>query len=139
LFENEVYPGIPEMLVAMQASGHRLFVATSKPTVYSTQIIDHFQLSGYFERVYGSELDGRLTDKGELIGHILTSERLDARDTVMVGDRMHDMVGARANSVIGIGVLYGYGDRDELDSAGAVALVESPADLPSAIKALHRG
>jgi phosphoglycolate phosphatase len=133
LFENSMYEDIPLTLAELSSRGHRLWVATSKPTLYSERILEHFALSQNFEAVYGSELDGTRTNKGELIAHLLDTEGLDPRECVMVGDREHDILGARANAIPSIGVLYGYGTREELESAGAYALVASPIEIPPTI------
>jgi phosphoglycolate phosphatase len=119
LFENEAYHGIEQTLSALSASHPRMFVATSKPAVYAERIIDHFGLRPYFERVFGSELDGTRTDKTELLRYALQTAKVDARQAIMIGDRSHDIVGARSNGMTAIGVLYGYGSEDELRSAGA--------------------
>lgn len=129
LFENEVYPAIPETLSALNASGYRLLVATSKPSVYATRIVDHFGLSGYFDAVFGSELDGRRADKTELLAWICDRKRLDPTAAAMIGDRHHDMVGARNNGMRAIGVLYGYGTVEELTEAGAEATCGTPEAL----------
>lgn len=129
LYENVLYPSIPEALATLQAAGKRLFVATSKPTVYAQKIVDHFGLSVYFEKVYGSELNGRLGQKSDLIAHILRQEGLAAVATMMIGDRRHDIKGALANGVQAIGVTYGYGTPQELQQAGAHRLIGQPADL----------
>lgn len=99
LFENDVYEGIPDVLHRLQKNGHILFVATSKPTVYASRIIDHFNLGQYFKTVYGSELDGTRTDKARLISYILQKESIPASETVMIGDREHDIIGATANGL----------------------------------------
>ncbi|HVT11683.1 MAG TPA: HAD family hydrolase [Fimbriimonadaceae bacterium] len=129
LFENELYEGVPEMLGELRRHGRRLFVATSKPTVFTNRILDHFEIAGFFDGAYGSELDGRRADKGELLRYIVGQEGLDAEGTVMVGDRRHDVEGARANGLPCIGVLYGYGSEAELREAGAHALADSPASV----------
>ena len=137
LFENAVYPSIPSCLERLWEEGIPLFVATSKPLVFARRILDRFELSPFFAAVYGSELDGRLSDKGELIGHVLQSEGLSARSTVMVGDREHDVLGARQNGVPCLGATYGYGGEAELDEAGAAALCDRPAALADAIVSLR--
>lgn len=137
LFENEVYAGIPEVLAALRAGGERLFVATSKPTVYAERIIDHFGLASHFEAVFGSELDGTRTDKSDLLGWIMAGQGLAAADTIMIGDRRHDVVGARNNGLRSIGVLYGFGGREELVAAGADQLCARPGELPGAVAELH--
>lgn len=129
LFENEVYPGIPEVLQTLQGSGVRLFVATSKPHVFARRIVEHFGLSSFFREVYGSELDNRNADKRDLIRHILDQERFDPWDAVMIGDREHDAIGARANGIAPIGVTWGYGSRQELTEAGVTCLVSRPDEL----------
>lgn len=132
LFENEPYPDVPAALEALQGAGFRLFVATSKPHVFARRIIDHFGLSRYFHQVYGSELDNRNADKRDLIRHIVDRERFDPAAAVMIGDREHDAIGARANRIAAIGVTWGYGSRQELLEAGVACLVERPCDLPAA-------
>lgn len=140
LFENELYPGLEDCLREFSRSGHRLSVATSKPTVYARRIVEHFGLTGYFCVVDGSELDGTRTDKTSLIAHILERDGLDRGEVVMIGDRKYDMIGAVANEIPGLGVLWGYGSRDELRNAGASRLIEWPGDLPAVIKELeHAG
>jgi phosphoglycolate phosphatase len=136
LFENSLYPTIPGVLAELRESGYRTFVATSKLQVFATRIVEHFSLAGMFEKVYGSELDGRRSDKGELIAHVLTTERLEPSAVVMVGDREHDVIGAKKSGIRCVGVTYGYGAEAELRSAGAVRLVASPAGLPQALNTL---
>jgi phosphoglycolate phosphatase len=123
-----VYPGIAEA-VRLLAMDSRCFIATSKRTVYASRIVGALEFAGNISAVYGTEPDGSLDDKARLISAILHSEGLDPNDTIMVGDRSHDMIGARANELRAIGVLWGYGSREELQSAGADALLETPADL----------
>jgi len=130
LFENELYAGIEEALTAVAASGRKLFVATSKPHVFADRIIDHFGLRKYFGRVFGSELDGTRVDKSELLRYALEETATDPASTVMIGDRKHDMIGAANNGMSAIGVLYGYGSRDELTKAGAAHLCKSPGEIP---------
>jgi phosphoglycolate phosphatase len=128
-FENKVYDGIPEVLSQLKEKGFSLFVATSKPTVYSIDIIKHFALSPYFKQVYGSELNGDLVDKTELIAHIISTEGFDKNNAVMIGDRSHDIIGAKNNGLTSIGVTYGYGTREELMDSGADLLAASPSDI----------
>ncbi len=132
LFENEVYDGIPEVLKDLQVDGHTLYVATSKPAVYAERIIDHFGLYRYFKRVYGSELDGTRSDKTSLICHILQRESIANSEASMIGDREHDIIGAKENGVYGFGVLWGYGTKDELEASGAHAFIKTPRDLVTA-------
>ena len=130
IFENEIYPGIEETLSVLAKSGRRrLFVATSKPSVYAERIIDHFRLKVYFERVFGSELDGRRSDKTDLLGYALQTMRVDPLQAIMIGDRSHDMIGARNNGMTAVGVLYGYGSKEELVAAGAHYVCTTPHGL----------
>jgi phosphoglycolate phosphatase len=129
IFENEVYPGIEDTLTALAGSGRRLFVATSKPSLYAERIIDHFKLRVYFERVFGAELDGRRSDKTELLGYALETTRVDPSQAIMIGDRSHDMIGARNNGMTAVGVLYGYGNEEELLDAGAHHICATPRRL----------
>jgi phosphoglycolate phosphatase len=129
LFENEAFPGIEDTLSALASSGRRMFIATSKPAVYAERIVDHFGLKPYFERVFGSELDGTRTDKTDLLRHALETAKVDPRQAIMIGDRGHDMIGARNNKMTAIGVLYGYGSREELEGAGAHRICETHREL----------
>jgi len=129
MVENVLYPAIPAVLEALQAAGKRLFVATSKPRSISEKIIQHFRLEQYFCRVYGSELDSTRSDKGDLIAWLLAQEGLSPDETVMIGDRKHDIIGASRNKVQAIGACWGYGTAEELIAAGATALAQKPGDL----------
>lgn len=136
LFENRVYPGIPEALVELRRRGHELRVATAKAVLYARRVLAHFDLDRHFEGVYGSEFDGRRANKGELIRFILSVDGLNPDDTVMIGDRHHDLQGARASGIRGVGVLWGFGGLAELTAAAPVQLVSRVPELPPAIAAL---
>lgn len=129
LFENEVYPGIPEALMALRIAGPRLYVATSKPRVYAERILDHFNLAGYFDRIFGSELDGANVHKTDLLRFALSETGEDPTKALMVGDREHDAIGARAHGLTAIGVLWGFGSREELEAAGVKRFLARPAEL----------
>jgi phosphoglycolate phosphatase len=129
LYENRLYPGITDVLTALGASGRRLFVATSKPAVYAERIVDHFGLRPHFERVFGSELDGSRVEKTDLLEYALKTTAVDPSRSVMIGDRSHDVIGAKHNGMPALGVLYGYGNRDELIAAGALHLCATPRDI----------
>ena len=126
--ENVVYPGIRESLNAITGAGYCCFVATTKPHVFAQRILEHFELSKYFTAVYGSELDGTRTDKTELLRYAQRQQSA-GRDSVMIGDRHHDIVGALNNGFRAIGVTWGYGTTEELRGAGADCLAASPAEL----------
>ncbi len=129
LFENKVYPGIADMLSFLQMNECTLFVATSKPTVYAKQILSHFGVDRFFSQIEGSGLDGTLSDKSDLIEHMIRTYGLSPRRTVMIGDRKHDIVGARNNQLDSIAVTWGYGSRTELIAAGATWYVDSVEEL----------
>ncbi len=129
LFENAVIPGIPDLLDRLATEGRRLFVATSKPHVFATRIIEKFGLAARFLHVYGSELDGANADKRDLLRMIVRREGLDAAATVMIGDREHDVIGARTSGIATIGVRWGYGSDEELIEAGAAVLVDRPEEI----------
>jgi len=137
LFENTVYPGIPRVLSELVEAGHELRVATSKPHVFAERILDHFELRSFFPRVYGSELTGERTDKADLIQHVLETESIEPGRACMIGDRLHDVVGAQRHGVLSIGVLWGFGDRLEMEEAAPNKIVESVYDLVHAVRDLE--
>ena len=130
IFENEVYPGIPAMLADLHGKGCKLILATSKPEEYARRIMAHFDLEQYFTAICGATLDETRTDKAEVIAYALeTADITDKIGVVMVGDREHDVIGAKKNNLPCIGALYGYGSREELTAAGAVAIADTVEDL----------
>ena len=129
LFENELFAGIDTTLASLAADGLRLFVATSKAHHFARPIVAHFGLDRYFMAVEGAELDGTRSDKAEVIAHVLALHHVDPARAIMIGDREHDIIGARKNGLRNIGVLYGFGDAAELEAAGADQLCASPADI----------
>ncbi len=130
LFENEVYPGIPELLRDLKAAGARIVVATGKPTVYSIRILDRFELLPYIDFVSGISLDKEPLDKcGVIAAGMRQLGKCDRASCVMVGDRDHDVLGAKMCGMDSIGVLYGYGSREELEVAAPTALAESVDEL----------
>lgn len=132
LFGTTIYEGIADALTVMQRAGARLFIATSKRRRFAVRIIDHLGLTAMFEAIHGSEEGGAIDHKPELLAHILAQHGLVADQCVMVGDRKYDIIGARANGMRSIGVLWGYGARAELEQAGADAVVARPELLPGA-------
>ncbi len=138
LFENKVYPAVAETLANLQQQGFHLYVATAKPTVYARQILEHFDLAQYFTVIYGSELNGERTNKGDLIEYILQQEQLDAKECVMVGDREYDILGARRNAVPSIAVSYGYGSAEEIQNAVPALVIDRFNDLILSIEQLQQ-
>lgn len=129
MFENLLYPDVVSGLGSLREAGFNLYLATSKPRVFAQQIVDHFKLTPFFLAVYGSELDGRLSEKGALIAHILHREGLDPAATMMVGDRVYDIEGGKENKIMTAAVSYGYGTRDEIDTADPDVVFETIMDL----------
>ena len=125
LFENEVYPDVKTTLAALTARGFQLFLATAKPTIYAKQILVHFDLAQYFTEIYGSELSGERTNKGDLISYILEEQNLIAAECLMVGDREYDILGARRNGIETIAVEYGYGSDAEIRAAQPKARIQN--------------
>ncbi|MGN1060066.1 MAG: HAD-IA family hydrolase [Clostridia bacterium] len=119
IFENQVYEGIPALLAALKAQNRRVYLATSKPTVYAQRILEHFHLIGYVDFTGGSELSGERVEKQDVIEYVLQENGIQRENAVMVGDRKFDIEGGRAAGISTIGVLYGYGSREELTDAGA--------------------
>jgi phosphoglycolate phosphatase len=135
LFENAVYPGVPSALEQLRAEGFVLRVVTSKPKVYADQIVDHFQLRPFFTHVYGAELSGERSTKTELLAYLLRCEPSDPARACMIGDRSHDILGAKAHGMASVGVTWGYGTRAELQAAGADRVIDEVAELIGAARA----
>lgn len=137
MLENLVYDGIPEMLAELKNKGRMLVVATSKPEIYARQILDNFDLSQYFSYIAGGNLDGTRCKKDEVIAYALEQcgVRPECRP-IMVGDREHDVIGARKVGLDCIGVLFGYGSAQELTDAGAIQLAKTVSELGSILSSL---
>ena len=130
LFENELYEGIPEMLEKLKSEGKTVIMATSKPEVYARRIAEHFDIAKYFDYMAGSELDGRRIAKNEVIEYALESLHItDRENCLMIGDRKHDIIGAKKTGMASLGVLYGYGSHEELSEAGADRIVGSVSEI----------
>ena len=131
IFENEVYAGIPEMLKTFQSKGYFLAVASSKPQVYVERILEHFDLASYFEFVGGADLEETRVGKGDVIQYVLDTCGLsDKKEKIlMIGDREHDVLGARKQGLECVGVLFGYGDRKEMEDCHAAYIAESINEL----------
>ncbi len=124
IFENEVYPGIPALLKRLRAAGLKLVMATSKPEEFAVRIAEHFGIAESFDCIAGAAMDETRTQKWEVIEYALKRCGVTDRSAVlMVGDREHDVLGAKRCGLACLGVLYGYGSREELEQAGAVAVV----------------
>ena len=130
IYEAPLYDGIEEMLKKLKQKEKRIFIATSKPEVFATQIIKYLHIEKFFDGIVGAKLDGTRTDKAEVISSLLDNyDIFDKSKVVMVGDREHDIYGAKRTDINSVGVLYGYGDMDELISAGATHIINTPMEL----------
>jgi phosphoglycolate phosphatase len=110
IFQNEVYEGIEDLLIKLKQNGLNLYIATSKLTTFAVEILKHFNLFSYFDAVIGSELDGTRCKKGDVISYVINEYKLNNKDDIiMVGDRRHDIIGAKENGIDVIGVTYGFG------------------------------
>lgn len=138
IFENVVYDGIVEMLIKLENDGYRLAVATSKPEAFAKRILDKFELSQYFEFIGGSNMDSTRSKKVDVIAHTLQNCKItDLSKAIMVGDKEHDIIGAKAVGIDSIGVLYGYGTIKELKVAKANYIAKAPSDVYKTIKSIN--
>ena len=129
IFENVMYDGVPELLAKLRGLGFSLYLATSKPEEFAKRILNRFKVDGYFEFIGGATFDGKREKKADVIRYVMNSCGISPDDAVMVGDRHHDVHGAFECSLPCIGVLYGFGSYEELTSAGAIGLAETPLDI----------
>jgi phosphoglycolate phosphatase len=136
LFENEVYPGIPELLGRLHDTGYPLYIVTSKPKIYADRIIRRFGFARFFRKVYGPELNGRFDDKSELVGFVLEQLALNPRQTVMIGDRARDIESGKAHGTRTVAVTYGFGSLEELTAAGPDCICHSPQEIFSTVQGL---
>lgn len=130
LYENTVYDGIEELLAELKAQGKQLILATSKPEPFAIEILRHFKLDKYFDFIAGATMDEKRVRKADVIAYALEScEITDLSSAIMIGDREHDVLGAKEVGLASIGVLYGYGNLEELKNAGATYIVENPMNV----------
>lgn len=134
IFENKLYPETNDFLEALQKAGKKIALATSKPEVFARQILEYFGIEDYFDVIAGSNMDGSRTKKAEVIDEVFTRFKMtegklpSKSETVMIGDRLHDIAGAQENGIDSIGVTFGYGGCDELKKAGATYIADSFAE-----------
>lgn len=132
--QNSVYDGVPQMLRQLKDDGKTLLVATSKPEIFARRIVEHFDLNKYFLFVAGASMDASRTKKASVIEYAIASTGIDKADTIMIGDRNHDILGAKNSGLKSMGVLYGYGDRQEHTDAGADYIAETPEEVVRIIR-----
>lgn len=133
MYEAQVYPGMRAVLSDLKSKGVPLFIATGKPRCVATKVVEHFELSEFFEKVYGAELDGRFVDKADLISHLYGEQGLPLREGIMIGDTAFDIRAGRLNGLSTIGVTWGYGTNDEMKAEGVGRIVEDVAELETVI------
>lgn len=130
LYENEVYPGVEKLLQVLKEQGKTLILATSKPEEFAVRILRHFGLDRYFTVMAGATMDPSRSKKGDVIAYALRESGVtEVSKAVMIGDREHDIFGAKQNGLDSIGVLFGYGDREELEKAGATYIAATVEDI----------
>ena len=130
IYENAIYDGIKGLLEKLREAGKVILLATSKPTVFAEIVLKTFHIHEYFSFIGGSELDGSRSRKGEVIGYVLDQMGItELGEAVMIGDREHDVIGAKEAGISSIGVLYGYGELEELQNSGADKIVSTVAEL----------
>ncbi len=130
IFENDLYEGIGELLSSLSIKGKKLILATSKPEHFAVKILEHFGIAKYFSFICGATMDEKRTDKDAVIEYALECAHIsDISDAIMVGDKEYDILGAKKFGMDSIGVLYGYGSRKELETAGATYIAEHPKDI----------
>ncbi len=130
IYENAVYDGVEELLKSLREKGKKIILATSKPEPFAKEILRHFGLEKYFLFAAGSTMSETRTNKAEVIEYALSECGItDKSAVVMIGDREHDIIGANKNGIDSIGVLFGYGSREELESAGATYIAETVENI----------
>ena len=130
IYENEIYEGIEELLDTLKSSGKSIILATSKPEEFAVRILEYFKIGTYFDFIAGATMDGVRNKKADVINYALEQFGvMDLSKVVMIGDRKYDILGAAQAGIDSIGVLYGYGDYQELKDANATYIVENVSDI----------
>ena len=133
ILKLKLYDDIINAIRILKEEGFNLYIATSKPRVMAVKILEHLSISDLFNGIYGAELDGVRSRKGDLISFLLEKENISTNEVIMIGDRKHDIIGAKENSIISCGVCYGYGTEEELLNAGADFIVQTPMEIRNVI------
>lgn len=138
MYENTLYDTMEEILAKLCARGYTCIIATSKPEVFAKQIVDYFHIQSYFKDVCGATMDSQRTRKEDVIAYAMKKHSLSTQQTMMIGDRKHDVIGAKINQLPSIGVRYGYGGYQELSVAGADHIVDTPQELYTYLVSLEQ-
>ncbi len=139
IYENKLFEGIPELLEAAKAQDYNIYLATSKPTVFAERILRYFKIDPYFNFVGGSGLDDSRPTKAHVIEHVMDQTDISADTALMIGDRKYDIIGGQTFQIDTVGVLYGFGDRTELEKAGATYIVDNIHELGDFLTKRKRG
>lgn len=129
IYENYIYDGVKELLEKLRNKSVKLCVATSKPQIYTDEILENLDIKKYFEIVVGSDLEGKLCNKSDIIAKVIELGGYNKSDCLMVGDRKYDIIGAKENGIKSAAVLYGYGNREEFESFGVDFIVENADNI----------
>lgn len=129
IYENRLYDGVPELLFRLKESGYHIALATSKPTVFAQRIVEHFKIDPYFDFVGGAGLDDSRPTKGHVIQHVIEETKLIPSQSLMIGDRKYDIIGGKGAQMDTVGLLHGFGHREELQNAGATYIFEGLTEL----------
>ena len=134
--ENTLYDGMADAIRSLHLQGYTIALCTSKPRIFAERIIEHFQLTRYFDGIHGPELDGKFDRKTELLAHLVSKYNVAPTNAVMIGDRDKDIEAAKHTGAHSLGVLWGFGSRDELQNAGAHRIIVQPSELIHTIHAM---
>jgi len=129
IYENKLYPDIDILLDKISKNNKNVILATSKPTIFATEVLKHFDIEKYFNDIVGSNLDGTLVEKDEIIKYIIEKNNLNEKETIMLGDRKYDIIGAHKNNIHSIAVMYGYGSKDELEEIKPTYFCKNVMDI----------
>ncbi len=131
LFENNVYPGMAELLAELHSKAYQVFIATSKPEIFARRVLSHFKIDKYFSYIKGSDMSADNKPKQSIINDVLTVNNLDKNESIMIGDRYHDINGAKLNNINSIAVTYGYGSLEELQKENPTYFASNTYELKS--------
>ncbi len=134
--ENSVYDGMADAIRSLHLQGFTIALCTSKPRIFAERIIEHFQLTRYFDGIHGPELDGKFDRKTDLLAHLVSQYNVTPTNALMIGDRDKDVEAAQHTGVHSLGVLWGFGSREELQNAGAHRIIAQPTELIHTIHAM---
>lgn len=136
IFECELYLGVKELIIALKEKGYKIALASSKPRVACERIIEYFQLTDCFDGIYGATLDGKISTKEQVLEHLFEETGMKKEETLLIGDTKFDVLGAARVGIPCIGITYGFGTREELKEAGAVAIFDTTEEVESYLETI---